>query len=261
MTLDDFAVETRAFPTVCAAMAASFASVDIDLWLAPLDAPEPLREALSICLSDDERAAAARFRFEADRARFALRRALTRMILAGYLERDPASLAFLEDTGGKPRVCNAGGYGREPVTFNRSFSDDQMLLGVARGLDIGVDIEAVREMPDAAAVADEYFSPAERRVFAGLDGEAARREGFFCAWTRKEAFAKATGDGLGPALRAVEMAVAPNAPARILALPEGGAEAWTLRGFRPAPGFQAAVAAQKPDATMRLLRLDLPHGG
>ncbi len=69
----------------------------------------------------------------------------------------------------------------------------------------------------------------------------ARSEAFFRAWTRKEAYLKAIGTGLSRALQDIEVSLAPGEPARFLTdAPE--LQSWSLLGFKPAPGYLAALA-------------------
>jgi 4'-phosphopantetheinyl transferase len=142
-------------------------------------------------LSADERERAARFYFEKDRRRFTLCRGWLRCILAGRLDMQPGAVVFSQGAHGKPAVDG-------PWQFNLSHSGEWAVCAVARDLPVGVDIEAHRDMPDAADLADRFFTPDEARLIrAGAPGEPR----FFTVWTRKEAFVKAAGTGLYTDLR------------------------------------------------------------
>jgi len=70
-------------------------------------------------------------------------------------------------------------------------------------------------------------------------------DGFFSCWTRKEAYLKATGDGLSVPVASFAVSVHPGSEA-ILAEHRDPSELdrWTLRSFRPVPGFIASVAIE-----------------
>ena len=95
---------------------------------------------------------------------------------------------------GKPRL--AGGFAESDLRFNVSHCGDVALYAFARGREVGVDVEAVRELRDADAVAagssrarENRGLPRARPARAGRWGSSVRRTG-------EEAFIKALGDGL-----------------------------------------------------------------
>ena len=93
----------------------------------------------------------------------------------------------------------------------------------------------------------ELAKPGERAVFEGLP-EASRNEAFLRAWVRKEAFLKATGEGLYRSLADVEVTFAPGEGARLLAVGDDACEAqrWSMTSVVPCAGFTGAVVAEAP---------------
>src|SRR6476646_1610692 len=67
-------------------------------------------------LSEDERARAAKFRFDHDRKRFTSGRTALRLLAAGYLKTNPEKIQFTYGPAGKPTVMNS------PVSFNLAHS-------------------------------------------------------------------------------------------------------------------------------------------
>jgi 4'-phosphopantetheinyl transferase len=67
---------------------------------------------------------------------------------------------------------------------------------------------------------------------------------FFKIWTCKEAFLKANGSGLTIPINLVDTYIEPDGSARLTALGDNleQAENWRLELFKPAQGFQAALA-------------------
>jgi 4'-phosphopantetheinyl transferase len=120
---------------------------------------------------------------------------------------------------------------------------------MAVGHEIGIDVEAVRVVPDADDIAARFFSRREREAYCALDGSR-RPLGFFNCWTRKEAFVKALGDGLAHPLDDFDVSLSPDEPARILRVARTPGEhcGWRMESFSPAPGFVAAVVTEDREA-------------
>ena len=164
------------------------AGPDFDLWL--IDLAAQLALETWACLSDGERAKAARFVFERDRRRYVAAHIGLRMLLSAETSLPPESIAFQEGPFGKPFLV-------APVrpSFNLSHSEDTGVVLIARQGDWGVDIEHLRPMPDATHLAERNFSAAECKAL-GLVAAEERHAAFLTGWTRKEACLKAIGSGL-----------------------------------------------------------------
>jgi 4'-phosphopantetheinyl transferase len=168
----------------------------------PLDVPDDEVARLHALLTPDEQARAARFHAARHRQRFAVAHGRLREILGEELGVPPALLRFETAQHGKPML--AGGAGGH-LAFNLSHSADRGLLGWARGHELGVDIELWRPLGDEAALVRRFFSVAENAAYGALPvGE--RTQGFFECWTRKEAYIKAVGRGLGLPLDSFDVA-------------------------------------------------------
>jgi len=89
----------------------------------------------------------------------------------------------------------AAAHAGSDVTFNLSHSGGIAMLAFTRRREIGIDVEQVRRDFDVEAIANRFFSAAEHAQLAELPA-ANRFEAFFRCWTRKEAYIKATGEGL-----------------------------------------------------------------
>ena len=214
-------------------------SSDAVIWLADLDAADSGDEALGI-LSEDERVRAKRFVFDVHRRRFIACRAWLRAQLAGRLGCPAASLRFEYGPVGKPALAGGG-----PLRFNVSHSDRYALLALADGVEIGVDIERLRPLSDMNALAERVFSAAERAALAAVAADG-RVDAFFAGWTRKEAYIKARGEGIG-LLGAIEVALTPGDVPRLIRVAGQPDELqrWSLEALSPVPGFAAAVCVEK----------------
>jgi 4'-phosphopantetheinyl transferase len=209
------------------------------IWLADLDAADAGDGALAL-LSEDERARARRFVFDVHRHRFVACRAWLRTLLADRLGRAPEALRFEYGPVGKPALAGGG-----PVRFNVSHSDRYGLVAMTDGAEVGVDIERLRPLRDMDALAERVFSPAER---AALERVAAdqKLDAFFAGWTRKEAYIKARGEGIG-LLGAIEVALGPGDTPRLIRVAGRleEPERWSLEALSPVSGFAAAVCVER----------------
>ena len=213
----------------------------VQVWQVGLDvAPDYLARLVAL-LSVDERERMGRFHFEHHRQRYAAAHGQLRLILSAYLACSPTQLRFMTGHYGKPALQDGS-----DVCFNLSHAGDQMLVGVVRGRAIGVDIEQIR--PDFATteIAASYFSSAEQGAFQAVP-DAQKPQAFFNAWTRKEAFIKAIGQGLSFPLGDFDVTLVPGEPARLLAVRGSTEEAarWQMWGWDAGDGYAAAVVVAR----------------
>ena len=139
---------------------------------------------------------AQRFVYAHDWRRYVTAHAWLRRILGAYLAVPPQQLRFATDAHGKPVLLQASpGAGQSPLCFNLSHSKDLALIAVTAGIEVGVDIEAVRDDlpgPDLAAGVLSAMELDELAQCAASD----HADMFVGCWTRKEACLKALGIGL-----------------------------------------------------------------
>lgn len=131
-------------------------------------------------------------------SRAVLSRGLVRWILTKYTGVAPADLLFDREPRGKPRIVPST-LPTPPLEFNVTHT--RGLLGVAvaaPGTPVGVDAELAARTPrrGALAVARRHFSPADVAALEAVPAGPARDAEFVALWTLKEAYVKATGDGI-----------------------------------------------------------------
>jgi 4'-phosphopantetheinyl transferase len=199
-------------------------------------------------LSPEEKERARRLRFDADRRRFVETRLALRRILGGCLTVAPHEIELRASPSGKPHLDPAS-HG-SALRFNVSHSAELALVALARNVEVGVDLELERPMPDLDALVERYFSPHERAAIAASP-PAHRHAAFFAHWTLKEAYLKACGDGLGRRLDAFDVGLDDDRNPRLGCVRDrpGDERRWALAQLRPAPGYAAAVAAESCDLT------------
>jgi 4'-phosphopantetheinyl transferase len=202
------------------------------VWRVDLDAPP----ADTGCLSRAERERAGRFVFARDRERFAAAHVALRQLLSSHTGIAASELEFVHGAAGKPSLVRPAG-----VQFNLSHSKSVALIAIGTAdAEIGVDVEVLRSMPDAEAMAASYFTDAEQRALAALP-PARRERAFLVCWTRKEACLKAIGLGLGVDTRTFEAGVDERDREVRIPLPADTAEL-SVSSFDGGEGVVCAIA-------------------
>jgi 4'-phosphopantetheinyl transferase len=214
---------------------------EVHLWRLALNRRDAAATDFLSLLSPDERARARRFFFAEHRRQFVLARGWLRTVLGRYLHTPPGALGFRYGERGKPELVPANG--SAPVSFNLAHTDALVVVAVTRGRAVGVDVERVRVVAEAEAIAERLFSPRER-IHLQLVSPADRAETFFRFWTAKEACTKALGGGLDENLRHLDLAAANGATVHHvrLAAEAGRIVPCRLANFAAAPDHLAAVA-------------------
>jgi 4'-phosphopantetheinyl transferase len=210
--------------------------IDIDIHVIDMDCADVDLKQLATFLSDEETARCARLRYDRDRYRYVVRRGQLREALSGYLGCSPSRVPLGYHALGKPLVDGTD------LRFNVSHSRNIALFAIARGLELGCDIEMLDSSFAYDKIPERFFSAYEVGAWRDLD-PTARLEGFFNCWTRKEAYLKARGFGLSVSLDSFDVSLAPGVPAALLR----GCDGWSVQSFSPAAGFQAAVVAEATD--------------
>jgi len=214
----------------------------VDVWRVRLDGPANA-EPMTGVLSPDEVARAGRFHFEQDRIRFTRCRSVLRGLLSGYLAIPAAEIRFEYQANGKPQL--AVEQNPRALQFNVSHAAGMALIAVGSEHRLGVDIETIRTNVDTSALAERFFSTRERAGLRALPDDL-RVPGFFACWTRKEAFLKATGDGLSFPLVDFSVSTHPDLDPELDEI-KGDTEAgrqWSLRDVSAIGGFRAAIALE-----------------
>ena len=221
---------------------------EVHVWRATLAWSDIAAHRLEQYLSADERENMQRFRFEPDRRRYLIGRGLLRLLLGRYLDLAPQDLRFATAAAGNPHLIS----GQRRPQFNVTHSGEYVLIAIADGRAVGIDVEEIDDDLDAREVAARFFSPHEQRDLEMLTGRA-RIEAFFACWTRKEAYVKARGEGLSLPLDQFDVSLRPGEPARLIATRPDPAEAtrWQLSGLDVADGYKAALAVEGQGWTLR----------
>jgi len=169
------------------------AEQEVDLWLLDLrEVDQALLDRYGKLLADSEHVQERRLRFPGGRERYRSTRALVRTTLSHYTGHDPRVWEFQTNNHGKPAVARPSGV---DLQFNLSHSGRWVLCAVTKAGEVGVDVEAVREVPKAMELARRFFSSAEAAALSNVPVED-RHLAFLRYWTLKESYVKACGVGL-----------------------------------------------------------------
>ena len=191
---------------------------------------------LRALLDASEQAQAERFRIAADRDAYIAAHALLRATLSGAAGVAPADWRFRTAEGGKPELDPD--QAPPDLQFSLSHTRGLAACAVGRPRALGIDAEAWRE-PAPLELAERYFAPAEARLLADQAPDQ-RPSAFYRLWTLKEAYLKATGQGLAAPLDSFAFSLDPvtfsgDAPA-----------SWHFAEFRPGPAHSLALAVRSP---------------
>jgi 4'-phosphopantetheinyl transferase len=222
-----------------------------------LPAVEAGLEALRATLDPAERAAAARYHFERDRARAVVSRGTLRGLLGALLGRAPAAIELGAGEQGKPFL--RGG----ELSFNVSHGDEHLLVGItSKARALGVDVEGGTRTLDVDELAPTVFTPLERAALARYGG-ADRRAAFLRAWTRKEAYLKARAVGLSLPLKDFSVSLDEERAATLTSdVDPAEAARFTLCALTAPPAYAAAACWDRTAGpVVRLRTVHLPPAG
>lgn len=209
-------------------------------------------------LSPAERARQARFHFTRDRHRFLVTRALVRSVLSRYAHVPPRQWQFASNAWGRPRIANTDP-GCPGLTFNVSHTDGLIVLGIARGIRLGVDAELVDGRSPNLDIVENFFAPMEVSALRSLP--AALQPGrFFEYWTLKESYIKARGEGMSIALDQLGFTF-PGAAGIALSIDPRQADhasSWRFLQFRLTPSHLVAVCSDIGHRTRTTIRSVVP---
>ncbi len=176
-----------------------------ELWVGFVDEfPEDLRRwTYRELLSDDERARHDRYRHERDRNLHLTARLMTRTVLSRCMPGvSPRDWKFRPGPHGKPEIAGPEmGMHSRKWHFNVTHTEGVVVLAVAQGTPVGVDVERIDRPSNFEGLARRFFAPEEAAAIEAAD-EARRGALFYRIWTLKEAYVKAIGKGLAHPLDA-----------------------------------------------------------
>lgn len=200
---------------------------------------ERLLAVYSSLLTPEERIRHDRFRFERDRRRFLITRALIRWVLSEHTGISPEAFMFGANAWGKPEIRKPYGL---PLHFNAAHTPGMVACIVALGHEVGVDVEDTTRPVETIDLATLFFSKSETEELRALPLPF-RHERFFDYWTLKEAYVKGRGMGLSMPLHKFTIQLSRTSHPAVVAEPDiDDGTNWQLRLVSPTPRHRLASA-------------------
>jgi hypothetical protein len=157
--------------------------------------------------------------------------------LAAHLGADPSDLVLEPGSQGKPRLTRpAAG----ALAFNLSHARDEWVLAVARGREVGVDVEAMDRVAAVHRIAMKWYSPGEIRSIAA-QGEQGGLQALML-WTLKECVMKAVGRSVWEGLGEVQFGFEAGMLTWLAPPPDGDETGWSVMLGRLRDDHLLAVA-------------------
>ena len=182
----------------------------------PVHERAALLESWRAMLSAEERRRAEAFLVLEHGQAYVAAHALLRFVLGMYLGVLPASVDIGPSDGTKPTLAATASKGTNnrdfvekewpDLRFNLSHTRGAVLIGIAIGRELGVDIEWERPIEDLEGMARTVMSDGELLWWNALEPKN-RMSAFYRVWTRKESYLKAIGLGLYRSLQDVTVPV------------------------------------------------------
>ena len=189
-----------------------------------------------------DRARAAKYRVDRDRAMFLGGRVMARTLVAGALGLDRDGWQWREGERGRPEI----GQPATPLRFNLAHSAGLVVCALANGRDVGVDVEDLERDALDRRLVHRYCAPAEA---ADIDAQGDRwRDRFLTYWTLKEAYLKARGLGIAVPLAEVCFTLTPEVRISFLDSLNGTSTDWMFHLERPTTRHIIAVAVEGGNA-------------
>lgn len=218
-------------------------NADLHIWDVAVHQRQTVLRRWDALLHDDEQRKIRSYRLPGDKRRAFAARGALRSLLASYLDREAGSIVLTVGQRGKPEIASPPM--RTRLEFNMAHSGERVLLAFAKTRRLGVDVEHWRSL-DGDNIVRRFFAPAEIQEWAALP-LSTHPSAFFDAWTKKEAYLKATGDGLWKALDSFAISIGPHGLPRFLSLvkDEAKSEKWEVLTV-PLPGdYSGAVVIER----------------
>jgi 4'-phosphopantetheinyl transferase len=219
----------------------ALATGTVHVWVFSLDRRIADPERFRSLLNQQENLRLQQFRFETDRARYAVCRGLLRSLLGRYLGYPPEAVPFTYGKHNKPELEASR------VRFNLAHTMDAVAMAFAQDSEVGIDIERLRT--DNATDMLHILSPTENLLYQALP-ESYRSRYLLQLWVRKEAALKADGCGLLPSPNTMD------ASEPLVDWP-GTSDVWRIADLDVGSAHCAAVCAQGASCNVITAHSDL----
>lgn len=196
-------------------------------------------------LTEPELLRASNIRLDMPRAAFVVGRLLLRTTVARIADVRFEDVVIEVEATGRPALTGA----LSDYFVSIAHSGSRVVVGVANQ-QIGVDVEQLRQSAPSPQLMARVCSPDELRLLENMN-DADRAAAFVKVWTRKEAYGKAIGVGIGFGLPSVTVGASGS---NIVS----GTGDWQVANLDVDPRYAAAVVAEGVDWRVQLDRVERP---
>ncbi len=225
------------------------------VWMAHVSAARESLPFLEPCLDSHDLERAARFRMPEDRARFVLGRGLLRNFLGRYFQQTPESIELAYTARGRPILPQ-----EETVQFSISHTHDLVAVALTAQAKVGIDLEHRHAAVDPDELAARIFSEKDLQAFQALAPHE-RLTAFLRAWTGKEAYLKARGEGIAEGLPEVSVSFRPEeAPFLADTRDESAARTWRLHPLPVPADYIGSLACEDANKLLECHWVHLDKG-
>jgi len=161
-----------------------------------------------------------------------------RPLLSQALRCEPSAVPLSRDAGGRPRL----GAPYRHMDLGWSHSGEVLVLALGESVELGIDVERLRDRPRLGDLAQRFFHADETSWLRG-QAEESKADAFLRLWCAKEAVLKAHGQGLSFGLHKLVFAPVDGALRMARCDPAlGSPDDWNLHEWLPLEGYRAALA-------------------
>jgi 4'-phosphopantetheinyl transferase len=158
------------------------------------------------------------------------------------LQQTPETIELAYTDRGRPILPHD-----ETVQFSISHTHDLVAIALTAGARVGIDLECVQPHWDLPELAKQIFSEKDLQTFQALAASEAPAA-FFRAWTRKEAYLKARGEGIAEGLRQISVSFGPEETGSVKdARDESAARTWRLLTLPVPADYRGSLACDHAD--------------
>lgn len=196
-------------------------------------------------LSPLEKKRADRLKSKQDQQRSIISRGILRKKLGRYLQRSPKDINFSYNKHGKPFLNSTD----LPINikFNVTHSKDLVLYAITLDREIGIDLEFIKDINKADKIVERFFSEEENSYYNSHSNDK-KKWAFFTLWTRKEAYSKARGRGIGLPAKDFDLRLIPEEKAISDSKNLTKAQSkWALFNIEVNSNYLAALATEGKD--------------
>jgi 4'-phosphopantetheinyl transferase len=231
---------------------------EVHIWMADLNISESIQQHFEKSfLSNEELAKAKSFKFDQHRLQFSASHGYLRFILAQYLNCCPSLIEYEIGEYGKPSLKNPSN--PDKIRFNMSHSQNMALYAVTLDVEVGVDIEIIKDDLNIPDLIEHVFTTRENNIFKEIK-EDKKTKVFYDVWTRKEAYLKATGEGFNFPLNKIEVTTYPDEEVKLLNVERNqSVNPWSLYSLE-LPEYSASIAIKRKKNLLRYIEMrELEH--